>query len=61
MNKLLAVYLFVAAVGITGYAKNIINVFNADYDSISGFEVVSVVGIFVPPVGTVTGLYSFFR
>lgn len=54
--------LIVAAVLLViGYFNNFNYLVDSDFESVSGREVVSIIGVFVPPVGAINGAIYIFE
>ena len=54
MKTMLAIYLAIIIIILTGWVKNIIKLSDCDFQSPYKAEVIHVIGI-VPPIGAITG------
>lgn len=61
IKKYLYVFVIFIIFCIASWINNINYVIDSDYEQISGREVVSIIGIFIPPVGIVNGTIYFFE
>lgn len=46
---------------VVGYFNNFNYIVDSDFSDVSGREVVSVIGVFIPPVGAVNGAIYIFE
>ena len=45
---------------ITGYITNIIYIFNLGQLTLTGETILSIIGVFIPPLGALHGIYTWF-
>ena len=45
---------------ITGYITNIIYIFNLGQLTLTGETLLSIIGVFIPPLGALHGIYTWF-
>lgn len=43
--------------GIVGWVLNIVAIANADFAHVTGMLVLRIIGVFLPPIGSVLGLF----
>ena len=45
----------VAIAGIVGWISNLVQLFHASFDPLTGMVVLRIIGVFIPPLGSVLG------
>ena len=45
---------------LTGYITNIIYLFNIGQLTLTGETILSIIGVFIPPLGALHGIYTWF-
>ena len=55
MERLVVVGFLVSAIGAGGWVWNIVKLFSATFDPITGVLIMRVIGVFFPPLGAVMG------
>lgn len=45
---------------ITGYITNILYIFNLGQLTLTGETILSIIGVFIPPLGALHGIYTWF-
>ena len=66
MREILAVgsiilfWLSVALTLIMGYITNILYIFNLGQLNLTGETLLSIIGVFIPPLGALHGIYTWF-
>ena len=45
---------------ITGYITNLLYIFNLGQLTLTGETILSIIGVFIPPLGALHGIYTWF-
>lgn len=45
---------------LTGYITNILYIFNLGQLTLTGETIISIIGVFIPPLGALHGIYTWF-
>ena len=46
--------------GLVGYITNILYIFNLGQVTLTGETILSIIGVFIPPLGALHGIYTWF-
>ena len=60
VGSLILFWLSVVLTLITGYITNIIYIFNLGQLTLTGETLLSIIGVFIPPLGALHGIYTWF-
>ena len=60
VGSLILFWLSVVLALITGYITNIIYIFNIGQLTLAGETILSIIGVFIPPLGALHGIYTWF-
>ncbi len=60
LGSLILFWLSVVLTLITGYITNIIYIFNLGQLTLTGETLLSIIGVFIPPLGALHGIYTWF-
>lgn len=60
VGSLILFWLSVILTLITGYITNIIYIFNLGQLPLTGETLLSILGVFIPPLGALHGIYTWF-
>ena len=60
IGSILLFWISVALTLITGYITNIIYIFNLGQLTLTGETLLSIIGVFIPPLGALHGIYTWF-
>ena len=60
IGSILLFWLSVVLTLITGYITNIIYIFNLGQLNLTGETLLSIIGVFIPPLGALHGIYTWF-
>lgn len=52
--------LFLWVVGFVGYISNILYIFKLESFTINGETILATIGVFLPPIGIIHGIYTWF-
>ena len=52
--------LFLWVVGFVGYISNILYIFKLESFTITGEIILATIGVFLPPIGIIHGIYTWF-
>lgn len=52
--------LFLGVVGFVGYISNILYIFKLESFTITGETILATIGVFLPPIGIIHGIYTWF-
>lgn len=52
--------LFLWVVGFVGYISNILYIFKLESFTITGETILATIGVFLPPIGIIHGIYTWF-
>lgn len=59
-GSLILFWLSVVLTLLAGYITNIIYIFNLGQLTLTGETVLSILGVFIPPLGALHGIYTWF-
>ena len=59
VGSLILFWLSVVLTLITGYITNIIYIFNLGQLTLTGETLLSIIGVFIPPLGALHGIYTW--
>ena len=60
IGNILVFWLSTVLTLITGYITNIIYIFNLGQLTLTGETILSIIGVFIPPLGALHGIYTWF-
>ena len=60
IGSILVFWLSVALTLIIGYITNILYIFNLGQLTLTGETILSILGVFIPPLGALHGIYTWF-
>lgn len=60
VGSLILFWLSVVLTLLAGYITNILYIFNLGQLSLSGETLLSIIGVFIPPLGALHGIYTWF-
>ena len=60
IGSILLFWISVVLTLITGYITNIIYIFNLGQLNPTGETILSIIGVFIPPLGIIHGIYTWF-
>ena len=60
LGSILVFWLSVALTLIIGYITNILYIFNLGQLTLTGETILSIIGVFIPPLGALHGIYTWF-
>ena len=60
VGSLILVGLSFVATLLAGYITNILYIFNLGQLSLTGETILSIIGVFIPPLGALHGIYTWF-
>lgn len=60
IGSILVFWLSVALTLIIGYITNILYIFNLGQLTLTGETILSIIGVFIPPLGALHGIYTWF-
>ena len=60
IGSILVFWLSVALTLIIGYITNILYIFNLGQVTLTGETILSIIGVFIPPLGIIHGIYTWF-
>ena len=60
IGSILVFWLSVALTLTIGYITNIIYIFNLGQLTLTGETILSIIGVFIPPLGALHGIYTWF-
>ena len=52
--------LFLWVVGFVGYISNILYIFKLETFTATGETILAIIGVFLPPLGIIHGIYTWF-
>ena len=60
IGSILLFWISVVLTLITGYITNILYIFNLGQVTLTGEIILSILGVFIPPLGIIHGIYTWF-
>ena len=60
IGSILLFWISVVLTLITGYITNILYIFNLGQVTLTGETILSILGVFIPPLGIIHGIYTWF-
>ena len=60
IGSILVFWLSVMLILIIGYITNILYIFNLGQVTLTGETILSIIGVFIPPLGIIHGIYTWF-
>lgn len=60
IGSILVFWLSVVLILIIGYITNILYIFNLGQVTLTGETILSIIGVLIPPLGALHGIYTWF-